>query len=553
MVILQDAQFPFLHNNLPVPPLARLLSLTLKRTRKKIMDAIHILWADDEIDLLKPHMLFLKEKGYEVTTATNGDDALDLFDSGKFDIVFLDENMPGLSGLETLTQLKAKNNLIPVVMITKSEAEHIMEEAIGSKISDYLIKPVNPNQILLTLKKNIDNKRLEREKVASEYQREFREIGMRLGDRLSFAEWKELYRRLVHWELEMGRTGEEGMAEIIAMQKTEANLQFFKYIERNYTDLLNGKVDDVPTMSHTLFKKQVAPLVGKGKPTFFVVIDNLRYDQWEMIRPMVLEKFRSTSDDLYMSILPTATQYARNAIFAGLMPSEIERRYPNWWLNDEDEGGKNQFESEFMTEQLKRLGMNVKMTYNKITNNAAGKRLVDQVPNLMTSDLNVIVYNFVDMLSHARTEMEVIRELADDEPAYRSITRSWYEHSPLRDILERVADYDVNLVISTDHGTIRVKEPSKVVGDRNTNTNLRYKQAKNLSYEKRDVLEVRNPQDAFLPRMHVSQSFIFAKGDIFFAYPNNYNQYVAMFRNTFQHGGISLEEMLIPIVTLVSR
>jgi len=517
------------------------------------MDAIRILWADDEIDLLKPHMLFLKEKGYDVTTATNGGDALDLFDSGHFDIVFLDENMPGLSGLETLTQLKAKNNLVPVVMITKSEAEHIMEEAIGSKISDYLIKPVNPNQILLTLKKNIDNKRLEREKVASDYQREFREIGMRLGDRLSFAEWKELYRRLVHWELEIGRTGEEGMAEIIAMQKTEANLQFFKYIERNYTDLLSGKVDDVPTMSHTLFKRLVAPLVGKGKPTFFVVIDNLRYDQWEMIKPMVLEKFRSTTDDLYMSILPTATQYARNAIFAGLMPSEIEKRYPNWWLNDEDEGGKNQFESEFMTEQLKRLGMNVKLTYNKITNNAAGKRLVDQVPNLMTSDLNVIVYNFVDMLSHARTEMEVIRELADDEPAYRSITRSWYEHSPLRDILERVAEYDVNLVISTDHGTIRVKEPSKVVGDRNTNTNLRYKQAKNLSYEKRDVLEVRNPQDAFLPRMHVSQSFIFAKGDIFFAYPNNYNQYVTMFRNTFQHGGISLEEMLVPIVTMVSR
>lgn len=517
------------------------------------MDAIRILWADDEIDLLKPHMLFLKEKGYEVTTATNGDDALDLFDSGQFDIVFLDENMPGLSGLETLSQIKAKNNLVPVVMITKSEAEHIMEEAIGSKISDYLIKPVNPNQILLTLKKNIDNKRLEREKVASDYQREFREIGIRLGDRLSFSEWKELYRRLVHWELEMGRTGEEGMAEIIAMQKTEANLQFFKYIERNYIDLLNGRADDVPTMSHTLFKKQVAPLVGKGKPTFFVVIDNLRYDQWEVIRPMVLEKFRSTSDDLYMSILPTATQYARNAIFAGLMPSEIEKRYPNWWLNDEDEGGKNQFESEFMTEQLKRLGMNVKMTYNKITNNAAGKRLVDQVPNLMTSDLNVIVYNFVDMLSHARTEMEVIRELADDEPAYRSITRSWYEHSPLRDILERVADYDVNLVISTDHGTIRVKEPSKVVGDRNTNTNLRYKQAKNLSYERRDVLEVRNPQDAFLPRMHVSQSFIFAKGDIFFAYPNNYNQYVTMFRNTFQHGGISLEEMLVPMITLTSR
>lgn len=519
----------------------------------KHMDSIRILWADDEIDLLKPHLLFLKEKGYDVVTATNGDDALDLFDSSHFDIVFLDENMPGLSGLETLSQIKAKNGLVPVVMITKSEAEHIMEEAIGSKISDYLIKPVNPNQILLTLKKNIDTRRLQREKATSNYQREFREIGMRLGDRLSYSEWKDLYRKLVYWELELDRTGEEGMAEILNMQKTEANQQFFKFVERNYIDWLNGRGDDVPVMSHTLLRKQAFPLVGKGKPTFLILIDNLRYDQWEVIKPMVHERFRPVSDDLFMAILPTATQYARNALFAGLMPSEIEKRFPNLWLNDEDEGGKNQHEHDFLADQLKRLGMNVKHSYNKVTNNAAGKKLADQAVNLLTNDLNVVVYNFVDMLSHARTDMEVIRELADDEAAYRSITRSWYEHSPLKEFIDRIAEHDVNLVITTDHGTIRVKEPTKIIGDRNTNTNLRYKQGKSLTYEKKDVFEVRNPQEVFLPRMHVSQSFVFAKEDKFFAYPNNYNYYVNHYRNTFQHGGVSLEEMLIPIVVLNSK
>lgn len=517
------------------------------------MDKINILWADDEIELLKPHILFLKEKGYEVATANSGDDALDLVKERAFDIVFLDENMPGISGLETLVKIKQIRNDIPVVMITKSEEEHIMEDAIGSQISDYLIKPVNPNQILLSLKKNLENKRLIREKTSSAYQQEFRQIGMTLSDRLNFSEWKEVYQKLVFWELELTRSKEEGMEEVLRMQKSEANTLFNKYIIQHYQDWLNGKDPEAPLLSHTIFKNRVIPELDKPETTFLVLIDNLRYDQWKVIQPLLNDYFKVDQEDLYCSILPTATQYARNAFFAGLMPSEIEKRYPKYWLNDEDEGGKNLHEEFFLQEQLKRLGKDIKSSYTKVTNLQAGKKLAENIPNLMSNKFNVIVYNFVDMLSHARTEMEVIRELADDEKAYRSITLSWLEHSPLLDIFRQISERKARLIITTDHGTIRVTEPSKIIGDRNTNTNLRYKQGKNLNYEKRDVFEVKNPADIYLPRQHVSSGFVFAKEDKFFAYPNNYNYYVNYYRNTFQHGGISLEEMLIPYITLSVR
>ncbi len=517
------------------------------------MEKIHILWADDEIDLLKPHILFLKEKGYEVHTANSGDDALDMVKERPFDIILLDENMPGLSGLEVLVKIKQLRNEIPVVMITKSEEEHIMEDAIGSQISDYLIKPVNPNQILLSLKKNLENKRLIREKTSSAYQQEFRQIGMTLSDRLSIQEWKDVYQKLVFWELELTRSREEGMEEILRMQKSEANTQFSKFIANHYQDWLNGKDANAPLLSHTVFKNRIVPEIDKADTTFLVLIDNLRYDQWKVIQPIISEYFKVDTEELYCSILPTATQYARNAFFAGLLPSEIEKRYPNYWLNDEDEGGKNLHEEFFMQEQLKRLGKDIKTSYTKITNFQSGKKLAENLPNLMGNKFNTIVYNFVDMLSHARTEMEVIRELADDEKAYRSITVSWLEHSPLLDILKQIADRKARLIITTDHGTIRVTEPSKVIGDRNTNTNLRYKQGKNLNYEKRDVYEVRNPSDIYLPKQHVSSAFVFAKEDKFFAYPNNYNYYVNYYRNTFQHGGISLEEMLIPFITLSTK
>ena len=517
------------------------------------MEKINVLWADDEIDLLKPHILFLNDKGYHVTTTTSGDEALELVAKNTYAVVLLDENMPGLSGLETLNRLKAIRAEIPVIMITKSEEEHLMEDAIGSKISDYLIKPVNPNQILLSLKKTLDNKRLISEKTTSNYQQEFRQIGMTMGDKLSWAEWVEVYKKLVYWELELDSSKDESMMEILKMQKSEANKLYGKFIEANYIGWLNGKTPDAPLFSHTIFKAKVAPLLDKHETTFVVLIDNLRYDQWKVIQPIVAEYFKVEQEDLYSAILPTATQYARNAFFAGLMPSEIEKRFPKLWLNDEDEGGKNMHEEELLAEQLKRLGKDVKMSYHKITNHAAGKRLAENMSNLMQNKLNVIVYNFVDMLSHARTEMEVIRELADDEKAYRSITLSWFEHSPLHDILKQIASKKCKLVITTDHGTIRVTEPSKVVGDKNVNTNLRYKQGKSLDYVKKEVFEVRNPADVFLPKQNLSTTYVFVKEDKFFAYPNNFNHYVGYYRNTFQHGGISLEEMIIPFITLSSK
>jgi CheY-like chemotaxis protein len=517
------------------------------------MQTANILWADDEIDLLKPHILFLNEKGYHIDTATNGNDALEIFKSKDFDLVFLDENMPGLTGLETLTSIKSTNPDIPVVMITKSEEEYLMEDAIGATIDDYLIKPVNPKQILLTIKKLIDNKRLISEKTSMAYQQDFRTLGMTLNDNLNYQEWIDVYKKLLFWELKLEKLEDAGMHEILTMQKAEANAQFCKFVEKNYATWINDQ-DNGPTFSHQLFKKKVFPALNEHIPTFFIVIDNLRYDQWKVINPLIAEYFRLEEEDSYFSILPTATQYARNAIFSGLLPLDMEKRFPNLWQNDEDEGGKNLHEEEFLQDQIKRLlRKDIKYSYHKILNQDQGKDLNDSLSNLMDNDLNAIVYNFVDMLSHARTDMQMIKELANDDAAYRSLTLSWFEHSPLLDLLKKLSQKKVKVMITTDHGTIRVKHPSKVIGDRNTNTNLRYKQGKNLNYNSKEVYHVKNPHEIQLPKLHVSSSFIFAKEDSYFVYQNNYNQFVNFYNETFQHGGISLEEMIIPFVTYKNK
>lgn len=518
------------------------------------MTQIKILWADDEIQLLKPHVMFLEQKGYEVTTTNSGNEALDLLKDNFFDILFLDENMPGLSGLEVLDAIKMTKPNLPVVMITKSEEESIMEEAIGSNIVDYLIKPVNPNQILLCLKKNTESKRIVTEKTTMAYQQDFRNISMQLSDNMSFAEWVEVYRKLVYWELKLGQSDNEGMEDIILMQKSEANNLFSRYFEKNYESWLTSSANDKPIFSHTIFKEKVMPIINSNpSPLFFLLIDNLRYDQWKILEPIIGAYYNVQTDDIYCSILPSTTQFARNALFAGLLPAEIERKYPKYWLNEGDEGTKNQFESELLDEQLKRYGKKIRFSYNKILNLNSGRKLLDNLSNLYNNDLNVIVYNFVDMLSHARTDMDVIRELAEDEAAYRSITVSWFEHSPLFEIIKQLAARKINIIITTDHGSIKVTQPSRLLGDKDISTNLRYKQGKALQYDKKDVFEVRDPAKVFLPRINVSTSYVFAKETKYFVYPNNYNQFVSIYKNTFQHGGISMEENLIPFVYLTAR
>lgn len=517
------------------------------------MNNINILWVDDEIDLLKPHILFLENKNYKVTTCQSGTEAIEIIKDQNFDIVFLDENMPGLSGLETLSEIKEKRANLPVVMITKSEEEYLMEEAIGSKIADYLIKPVNPNQILLSLKKNLDHNRLVSDKTAVSYQQEFRKIAMDLSMVNSYEEWVDLYQKLIYWEIELEDIEDQAMVEILESQKNEANLQFGKFMEKNYAKWFQPH-GDAPVLSHTLFKEKVVPHLGKGQPTLLVVIDNLRYDQWKAFEPIVSNYYKKVSESPYYSILPTATQYARNAIFSGLMPSDMEQLHPNYWKNDTDDGGKNLFENEFLVAQLKRLGLNhLKHEYFKITNLRDGKKLAENFKAKKNNDLTVIVYNFVDMLSHSKTEMDVVKELASNDKAYRSLAVSWFKNSPLFEIILQAEQLGFKLLLTTDHGTINVKNPSKVIGDRDTSLNLRYKTGRSLTYEDKEVLAVKDPKSVHLPSITMNSSFIFAKGDLFFAYPNNYNHYVSYYRNTYQHGGVSLEEVIIPFVVMNPR
>ena len=509
-----------------------------------------ILWADDEIELLKPHILFLSNKGYDVTPVNSGSDALEKIDTDQFDIVFLDENMPGMTGLEALNYIKSTNPNLPVVMITKSEEEYIMEEAIGSKIADYLIKPLNPHQILLSAKKILDNKRIISEKTNQHYMQEFQELSMLLQDTNDFNGWAEIYRKLVYWELEIDNTEDKSMQEVLSNQFSEANLRFCEFIMDNYESWVSDPDVDRPILSHQILKRKVFPLLKSEEPVFFILIDNLRYDQWEILESDISELFTIREKSHYYSILPTTTSYARNSLFAGIMPLEIQKRFPDLWSDEDEEGTKNNFEKELLGKNLEKERLDIKYSYHKIIKAHEGKQLVDLVKNLTNNQLNAIVFNFVDMLSHARTDMPMIRELAPDESAYRSITKSWFAHSSLYDVLKILARQKVKVVITTDHGTIRVKKAFKIIGDRNTNTNLRYKQGKNLAFEEDGVYSTRFPENIRLPKVNVSTSFAFATGDYFFAYPNNYNYYVNYYKDTFQHGGISLEEMIVPFVVL---
>jgi CheY-like chemotaxis protein len=510
---------------------------------------IHILWTDDEIDLLKPYILFLQEKEYRVTTATNGTDAINLVQENNFDLIFLDENMPGLSGLETLETIKALTPSTPVVMITKNEEEDIMDEALGSKIADYLIKPVNPKQILLSIKKNIDTKRLVTQKTTASYQSQFSQLGMQINSARSFDEWVGIYKKLVYWEGELDSSDTEGMEDVLRLQKVEANKEFSRFVRANYSRWFSDAAGDLPLTSPRLFQQKIFPLLERDR-VVVVIIDNLRFDQWKIIEQELAGMFRTDEEVLFSSILPTATQYARNAMFSGMMPLQIQERYPRLWIDEAEEGSKNSFEEELCKAQMQRAGIQKSFNYEKISNQRSGKKVVDNFNDLLNFDFNILVYNFVDMLSHARTEMEMIRELAFNESSYRSLVHSWFQHSYLLELLKQLQQHDLRLVITTDHGSVRVHNPIKVIGDRRTSVNLRYKQGKNLNYNPKEVFEITRPESIGLPRTNVSSSYIFAVNNDFMVYPNNYNHFVNLYRNTFQHGGISMEEMLIPLAIL---
>ncbi|MFI3331105.1 MAG: PglZ domain-containing protein [Rikenellaceae bacterium] len=509
-----------------------------------------ILWVDDEIEMLKPHRLFLESKGYSIEICNNGYDAIELAANNNFDIIILDEMMPGMTGLETLPKIKEVRPTTPVIMVTKSEEENIMDKAVGSKIADYLIKPVNPNQVLLSIKKNLHSRQLVTEHTMADYRGEFGKISTQVSDAKTFSDWIAIYKKLVNWEIELTSSDDTGIKEILMYQKNEANNEYAKFVRRNYLDWINLKDEDAPIMSHTLMKKMIFPVVDNNSKTTLLLIDNFRYDQWRSINEALHSYFDVQVEDFYCSILPTATQYARNSIFAGLMPLAISRLMPELWLNDNEDGGKNMHEEDFLRRQMQSNAKNYKMTFDKLVRSEASRRLIDNFQNVYNADFSVIVYNFLDILSHARTETEIIRELTEDEAAFRSLTRSWFDHSDLLIMLKMLSENGHTVVITSDHGTIRVDNPIKIQGDRETSSNLRYKSGRNLKYNSREVFEITKPEQAQLPQSNLTSSYVFAYNRDFFIYPNNANQFVRYYKDTFQHGGISMEEMIVPYIVL---
>lgn len=508
-----------------------------------------ILWVDDEIDGLKPHIIFLQKKGFEVTPCSNGEDALSLLETREYDLVFLDEQMPGLDGLATLARIKQQKPSLPVVMITKSEEEAIMEDAIGSKIADYLIKPVNPNQILHTIKRILDRHRLRNEKTAQSYLSSFKEISMQIMGEMSWDDWSTVYHQLTLWDMQL-ENSDEGLRQVLNDQIQEANAAFSRFIEKNYVGWLKKDLPDRPVLSPDILPEYVIPPVKKGHPILFFVIDCMRYDQW-MVFAELLNPYYTMKTDFYCSILPTATPYARNAIFSGLFPLEIEKHYPKLWETaDDNESSLNKYEAQFLQELVRKYKLDISPRYEKVIHSEEGRKLADRILNYTQVPLSTFVINFVDTLVHSRSDSDVLKEIAPDEKGFRALSRAWFQHSSLFQMLKTLAAQQVTIIITTDHGSIRSLRDTKVLGDRDTSTSLRYKYGRNLKVDRNTAIIAQKPNEYLLPRSNQHTNYIFAKENYYFVYPTNYHRYQNKYNDTFQHGGVSMQEMILPIVTL---
>jgi len=514
----------------------------------------HILWADDEIELLQPHILFLQSKGYKLDTVTNGDDAISKVKEVFYDIVLLDEMMTGKDGLTTLNEIKSIHPQLPVIMITKSEEESLMEDAIGYKIDDYLTKPVNPSQILSACKKLLDKKDITVERKSRQYATEINQISSILMNPLNYDQWIELYSKIVQWDIELDEVEETQFRDILYDQRKECNVEFGKYLEKNYSSWIWGKSPS-PVLSPDLVKKFIVPELKSGKKIVFMVIDCLRLDQWSILEENFYQYF-NIKKDYYYSILPTATPFSRNSIFSGLYPDEIEKKHPELWNSEiDDEGSLNKYEDLLLEQNLKRNGVSLKkdLKYIKIMNNEDAKSFVKNIDNHLDTPFLAVVLNFVDILAHSRSDLPILKEIAPDESAYRSLTKSWFEHSAVFEAIKRIAKEDVILFISTDHGSVRGMRGTKVIGDRETSTNLRYKFGRSLKVDYKNAIYVKDPKEFRLPKINLNTTFIIAKEDYYFIYPTNYNKYLNYYKNSFQHGGASMEEVILPFLRLEGK
>jgi CheY-like chemotaxis protein len=510
-----------------------------------------ILWVDDEIELLKSHVTFLQGKGYKVDTATNGADALSLVKGNKFDVLLLDESMPGRGGLETLVEIKEADPALPVVMITKNEEERLMDNAIGLKIDDYLLKPVSPLQIYSACKRILDAPRIQEERVSPDYIREFNELNSLMQEG-TWDAWLRVHKRLCAWDHEFDQFRRTGLESTHDDQRLKASHAFSDFVEKNYRNWVAS--DKRPPMSVDIFPRHIAPHLQAGEKVFFILIDCVRLDQWMVIEEFLTEQF-DVQWDFYCSILPTATPYSRNAIFSGLFPDEISRRYPDKWLErSTEESSKNKYESFFLSEQMRKFRLDeTKLRYSKIFTAAEASDVKKKVSGLMNSPFVALVFNFVDILTHGRNQSEILQQLLPNEGAFRSLMRSWFSHSVLRDILTDLARAKVKVVLTTDHGSILGRKAALVYGRRDTSTNLRYKFGDNLKVDERQAIITRHPEEYRLPSESRTKNYVFAREYFYFVYPTNFRDYEKAYEGSFQHGGVSLEEMVLPCLTLTPR